>query len=76
MSRRVLLSSSVTMLIATPLRPKRPPRPILESKESEDKENGEVRSFSLGRPGHEVGEYSRSTLTYGYSFPCWWEGHS
>lgn len=30
MSCRVRLSSSVTKLMATPLRPKRPPRPILE----------------------------------------------
>lgn len=51
MSRRVLLSSSVTMLIATPLRPKRPPRPILE--QARIKENRKIRSFSVGRIGQE-----------------------
>lgn len=33
MSRRILLSSSVTKLIATPFLPKRPPRPILQRRE-------------------------------------------
>lgn len=32
MSLRVRLSSSVTMLMATPFLPKRPPRPILKDK--------------------------------------------
>lgn len=34
MSRRILLSSSVTKFIATPFLPKRPPRPILHKKKS------------------------------------------
>lgn len=34
MSRRILLSSSVTKLIATPFLPKRPPRPILHKKKN------------------------------------------
>lgn len=40
------MSSSVTMLIATPLRPKRPPRPILGNK-LEYEEDGEDRGAAV-----------------------------